>query len=227
VLGVQVIDISNNNFTGNHPPSPFHVFHCPIKPILQFFDFVFHSDTGKMPVAIPNSALRYLKMDGNNLYDVGALPKWAKKTSSYVVSPIGLFSCPTVTTTTDSVQLFIDASYYDYSGCICSRGTYGFAPNCNYIPPTSQLQVADSPLQSTMFSPAEFGENRVTVGMDTSWLIAPPASSSGQLPVVIYLTFWINHTIFDAPTDVSYTLYIHSLNTFLTLSCLIHSDPRP
>jgi hypothetical protein len=46
--------------------------------------------------------------------------------------------------------------------------------------------------------------------MDTSWLLSPPAftqvingQSVIQLPVVIYLTFWINDTIFDASTDVS------------------------
>jgi hypothetical protein len=155
-----------------------------------------------------------LKIDGNPLLYSGTLPTWTKQTSLFLLSTLGQFACPTITSaTSELVQVFIDASYYNYTGCVCDRGTYGSAPDCSYIPPTSQLIVTDSPSESTMFSPAEFGENRVTVGMDTSWLLSPPISSSGQLPVVIYLTFWINHTIFDAPTDVSIYTHNATMNT--------------
>jgi hypothetical protein len=144
-----------------------------------------------------------MKLDGMPYFH-GPLPFWAKKTDRYMVASSGPFSCPTITSVDDAAfQLFIDASYDDYSDCICDRGTYGEPPNCLYIPPTSQLQVASSPSFSNTFSPAEYGEHRQTVGMDTSWLLSPPANSASQLPVVIYLTFWINNTLFNAPTDVS------------------------
>jgi hypothetical protein len=166
----------------------------------------------------PRPALKYMKLDGMP-YLHGPMPFWATKTDRYMVSSAGPFSCPTITSVDDAAfQLFVDASYDDYSDCICDRGTYGEPPNCLYIPPTSQLQVASSTSISNTFSPAEYGEHRQTVGMDTSWLLSPPANSAGQLPVVIYLTFYINSTLFNAATDVSN--YNHCTSVCYTLVCV-------
>jgi hypothetical protein len=167
-------------------------------------------------------------MDGNNLH-AGILPPWTTQSDLYVVSSLGAFSCPTITlAASDTLQLFIDASYYDYTGCICDRGTYGSAPRCDPVPSQSQIQVAASASISTMFSPAQFGERRVSVGIDTSWLLSPPANSAGQLPVVIYLTFFINETLFEASTDVITTFPYHSFISlsFIILSCIMSTTPR-
>jgi hypothetical protein len=71
----------------------------------------------------------------------------------------------------------MDPFYFDYQGCICERGTYGSVPNCLSIPATTTTTVNDNTSVVT-FSPAQYGNQRQMVGMDTAWLISPPTGLS-------------------------------------------------
>jgi hypothetical protein len=231
-----VLDVSHNYFTGiwvtgwleyyyklvklnvahnmieNFPPDVFHLS-------VASFDMSHNNLQDSLPDegTQPSRSFTLLDVRGNpNFHGVdNQLPAWATISSQYSKTLDEPFLCPNLASSNAPAMSFLlDPSYYQHSICKCDRGTFGSAPVCNLIPESQILSALDFnvvPAFNRSFTDIWYGEQRMTEGLSTSWVIdeSVPASSNSNnnnvphVPVLmINITFYINLDTFKLFTDI-------------------------
>jgi hypothetical protein len=72
------------------------------------------------------------------------------------------------------MSLLVDPSYFEYSLCVCDRGTFGASPNCVTVPEAQKIDNVQGPvlsLYNDTFTDSWYGNQRMTSGLSTSWVI--------------------------------------------------------
>jgi len=191
-------------------------------------------------LSAPDASLIYVNVQGNPLLTVPELPSWiSKDTDTLATSKNQNYACPTLrSTTTKLMQFLVDPTFYGYSGCECAKGSFGKAPLCLSVPLSSTL-LADGQYRSdeigldflsavqaagsvagvvtatptTSLSDSWYGNSRLTLGLDTSWVIDVRgandslAAASRRLlgtgtALFVRLRIHLNRALFDEATDV-------------------------
>jgi Leucine-rich repeat (LRR) protein len=160
----------------------------------------------------PSRSFTLLDVRGNsNFHGINnQLPAWATISEQYSKTLNEPFLCPNLASSKAPAMTFLlDPSYYGHSTCKCDRGTFGSAPDCYSIPETQTLSALEYevvPAYNISFTDIWYGEQRMTEGLSTSWVIdksMPASSNSVTAPVLmINITFYINLDTFKFFTDI-------------------------
>jgi Leucine-rich repeat (LRR) protein len=159
---------------------------------IQILDISFNHLQGSFPDIIdgvePLRTLASIDVRGNPKFHGPdqQLPEWAIiRTDQYVKSLDQPFLCPQLgSRNLPTMSLLVDPSYYSYSTCICDRGTFGGPPDCYIIPESQDINAVEYPVFSHLnrtFTDSWYGDQRMTSGLSTSWVINEQSNNAGTL----------------------------------------------
>jgi len=91
----------------------------------------------------PSADFLYLDISSNPYLHISALPAWVVVRTSMLQLEGQNFLCPELSSSSNKMmQLIADASWSDYAGCSCARGTFGIPPLCFAVPSVAQINQA-------------------------------------------------------------------------------------
>jgi len=143
----------------------------------RIMDVSFNNLTGDLPNDTPLPMYEQLRFDGNPLLRSSTNKPlyWMQQQAPYgKQSSSQKFVCPSIVGYQGlNCLVTVDPSYYNYINCECDRGYYGLPPNCLDIPSIVNVNGNMSDAKSLSFSDSPYGSNRLTLGVDITWVIKP------------------------------------------------------
>ncbi|EGG22819.1 leucine-rich repeat-containing protein [Cavenderia fasciculata] len=127
LTSVFIVNFAKNNISG--PLSDYLSWMLS----LSLLDLSNNHFNGEIPDVL--NYLDDIRLNNNNLSSpIGQLPSFMKPSGDFIILENDNFECPTIVGKNSEISIEMDASYYNYSHCLCLPGYIGYNGSCSVCP---------------------------------------------------------------------------------------------